>query len=259
MQNPAGSSSVANPSSDIPPRPLRRPTVVASGPAQVNPPVDPPRSGRIPANDRAQTFLDPPPMLLAKPSRTTPLSKVSPQPSPARKRCRSPAFHSGGESPRYKARCRQDASKVLEAIGKVLECPICYDTIAAPHLLTCGHSACGLCLCEWIRRKGANTRCYICRAPHRGSVLPNYALDDMASTYFSERSRIAQEGPGEADGDDRKQWEKRKADGKAAVQVAQKHFIKAPQPPMAIRFDPDDEAYDLDFYEIDNENPYEVF
>ncbi|KAF8587298.1 hypothetical protein K439DRAFT_836640 [Ramaria rubella] len=134
---------------------------------------------------------------------------------------------SDGSSPRKKGSCetRQEVSKALEAIEGVLECPICFDTMAASHILSCGHTACGLCLCKWIGKKAS---CYLCRASHNGPLVPNFSVDEMAAMYFTHRRKIAQ-GECEAESD-WKRWEDRKIKGKEAVHVAEEDRLKGVSP-----------------------------
>ncbi|KAF8527899.1 hypothetical protein BU17DRAFT_61260 [Hysterangium stoloniferum] len=65
------------------------------------------------------------------------------------------------ESPRKKPRRGAlQTTSLIDAVGRALECAICFDVIvktnadelsrAAAHTLSCGHTACAVCLHEWL-------------------------------------------------------------------------------------------------------------
>lgn len=52
----------------------------------------------------------------------------------------------------------------LSAVNKALECPVCQDLLLAPQIFgACGHIFCSPCIDAWLRRKGRNGPCPVCR------------------------------------------------------------------------------------------------
>ena len=62
-----------------------------------------------------------------------------------------------------------DEAATLHAVLALLEtdfqCAICQGMVVAPHLLPCSHRFCGVCILEWLKRKGS---CPTCRATTQG-------------------------------------------------------------------------------------------
>ena len=66
---------------------------------------------------------------------------------------------------------------LLDRLKEQTSCGVCFDTMVAPHVLSCGHNFCGECIFIWLRRQGKST-CPSCR-DDASQPAYNKIVDDL--------------------------------------------------------------------------------
>ena len=77
--------------------------------------------------------------------------------------------------------------KTLDETLEAIKCVVCYSTMYRPTTLSCGHSACSLCLTLHKQISANKPNCPVCRAVHTGSYKVNITLQNIIQVqlYFS--------------------------------------------------------------------------
>ncbi|THH12936.1 hypothetical protein EW146_g7225, partial [Bondarzewia mesenterica] len=102
----------------------------------------------------------------------------------------------------------------LSQFEEEVTCSICCDIFVAAHAADpCGHSFCGECGWEWIKKNKRTPTCPLCRTKlsvKNGPMIPNFALDSIVKVVIQGYGSSGEEGWGEG-GHKLKEWQKRKA------------------------------------------------
>ncbi|TCD70675.1 hypothetical protein EIP91_002399 [Steccherinum ochraceum] len=82
---------------------------------------------------------------------------------------------------------KEGVKRILEDFEDELSCPICCDIFACAHLGNpCGHSFCGDCGYDWIKKGKDKPTCAVCRADLAlaAPMIPNYSLDNTIEKHI---------------------------------------------------------------------------
>ena len=77
-------------------------------------------------------------------------------------------------------------STVTHALLKVINCEICLDVLAVPHITECGHSYCYNCIHTWASREGSNQTCPSCRKSLLTKPAVNHTLQNCISLIVAQ-------------------------------------------------------------------------
>lgn len=74
--------------------------------------------------------------------------------------------------------CKNQNTKdtLREEIDGMLKCSICIEPYVIPHILSCGHSYCYMCIWNWL---GTRKHCPTCREPVLSEPIRNLALEHI--------------------------------------------------------------------------------
>ncbi|KIK71330.1 hypothetical protein GYMLUDRAFT_235664 [Collybiopsis luxurians FD-317 M1] len=114
-------------------------------------------------------------------------------------------------SPKGKSKFDGDWKDLLSECEEEITCPVCFDVLAAAHLLNgCGHTLCGACAFGWIIEKHHDT-CPVCRTRCHAltPMLPNVTVDNFVQKHLRMRAMLGDEG-WKAGGSKLLEWQGRK-------------------------------------------------
>ncbi|KAF5355651.1 hypothetical protein D9756_004213 [Leucocoprinus leucothites] len=126
---------------------------------------------------------------------------------------------------------------IFEAYEEELTCPICCDLFVSAHAGNpCGHSYCGDCGWQWMK-KSSQHQCPVCRAKltRNRPLIPNIAMDSLVEKHIEQLSSAGDTGwqpQGYKSEERARRKEKWKASVDARVQVKRTH--KADTRPIVV-------------------------
>ncbi|TFY65267.1 hypothetical protein EVG20_g5651 [Dentipellis fragilis] len=148
----------------------------------------------------------------------TPSRKGSP-----RKRLRTESVTPTQRTPSKKQKGKQKESpsagvrRVLNDFEEDMTCPICCDIFAVAHLGNpCGHTYCGDCGWQWIKKNRKTPTCAICRTnlSPQAPMIPNFSMDNTIERHLQALAASGDKDWQEG-GSKLVEWEHRKAKWKA--------------------------------------------
>ncbi|KAA1468540.1 hypothetical protein DENSPDRAFT_472968 [Dentipellis sp. KUC8613] len=140
-----------------------------------------------------------------------------------RKRLRTESVSPAQPIPSKKQKGKQKESpsagvrRVLNDFEEDMTCPICCDIFAVAHLGNpCGHTYCGDCGWQWIKKNPKAPTCAICRTnlSPQAPMIPNFSMDNTIERHLQALAASGDEDWREG-GSKLVEWERRKAKWKA--------------------------------------------